>query len=407
MVDVWISDGSSDTGNNSYDYDSTDIWSSLSPTGTSHEDPVSGLTNYVHVRVHNLGSSAASNVDVTLYWGDTSAALAWPADFNQIGATHTFASIPAGGSVERTWSWYVDPAFGLGHHFCFVATADCTADPMTGGFGTYVAPYDNNIAQKNITIVLAHAGQPTHVWFFIENNMDDWIPFDLVIRRADFPEGQLILTLPDDLTEVLLEREDLLDGLKFVEREGRPMPALLVTAQEDAVIRQIELEPMERRAVVLEIVVPEDTGIGEEFTVRIEEATEKQEVIGANTFVIRVVAPGDCLSTLRRAAEVCAQIALKYGSGAAEELLKMIGDALEREICEDRQAVMEWKYAIFDLEVELGKELEGQVPEEMLQAYFGAIEALNAALEAGGFAEVMIAQEKVVEAAERFLTAWR
>lgn len=404
-VDVWISDGPNDIGNNSYDYESTDIWSSLSPTGTSHEDPVSGLTNYVHVVVRNLGGSPASNVDVTLYWGDISTALAWPGDFTQIGSTFTIPSIPAGGSEEHTWPWYVDPAIGIGHHFCFVATADSAADPMTGGPPgvTYAAPYDNNIAQKNITIVLAQAGQAAHTWFFIENNMDEMIPFDLVIKRADFPEGQLILSLPDDLMKVLLERTDFLDGLEFVDRKGQEMPGLLVTAKEEAAIRRIELKPMERREVTLEIIASKEAMVSEEFTIRIDEVA-KEEVIGAITFLIRIVPPGDCPSTLKRAAEVYAQIALRYKSEAALKLVEMIGEALLKEICKDPKTVMGWKRAVFDLEIEVGKELQGQVPEEALEAYFKALEALKAALEAGDFGEVMIAQGEVVEAATKFIT---
>jgi hypothetical protein len=405
-VDLWISDGPHDIGNNSYDYDSTDIWSSLSPTGTSHDDPVSGLTNYVHVRVHNLGSSSVSNVDVALYWADTSTALAWPSDFHQIGSTFPIPAILAGGNVEHTWSWDVDPAIGLGHHFCFVATADSTADPMTGGppGATYVAPYDNNIAQKNITIVEVPAGESAHVWFFIENNMDEMMPFDLVIRRADFPEGQLLLSLPDDLTRGLLERTDFLDGLEFVDRKGQEMPGLLVTAKEEAAIRQIELKPLDRREVTLEVIASEGAEVGEEFTVRIEEVA-KEEVIGANTFLVRIVPPGDCPSTLKQAAEVYAQIALKYKSEAAAKLVEIIGESLLAEICQDREAVMEWKYAAFDLEARVGDELQGQVPEEALEAYFEAVKALEAALEAGDFEEMMIAQEAVVEAGATFVTA--
>ncbi len=204
--------------------------------------------------------------------------------------------------------------------------------------------------------------------------------------------------------KVLLERDDLLDGLKLVDREGQEMPGLLVTAREEAAIRQIELEPMERRKVSLEIVPPEEAEAGQEFAMRIEEVA-KEEVIGANNFLIRIVPPGDCPSTLRRAVEVCVQIALRYESGAAAKLVEMIDESLLNEICQDREAVMEWKRIIFELEVEVGMELEGQVPEEMLEAYFEAIGALEAALKTGDFEEVMIAQEKVMEAAMGFVTA--
>jgi hypothetical protein len=402
-ADVWISDGPNDIGNNSYDYDSTDIWSSLTSTGTLHENPVSGSTNYVHVRVHNLGSSSASNVEVALYWADTSIATAWQNDFNLIGTTYTISNIPAGGSVEHTWSWYVDPTIGLGHHFCFVATADSVDDPMTGGPWTYVAPYDNNIGQKNITIVEGKAGQTLQTSFFIENNMKQSIPFDLVIDRSDFPKGELILLLPADMMESFLEKSNLLAGLEFVDRKGQEMPGLLVTAKEKAVIRSIVLEPMEKREVTLEITIPEEAEIGEEFTVRIEEVSEV-EVIGAVTFLIRVVSPGDCPSILKRTAEVYAQIAQEYDSKAAADLVKLIDRALQEEICDDPEAILEWKREIFELEERVGEELRGQVPEEALENYFRVIDSLAAALEAGDLQEVMLAEESVIEAAMKFIT---
>ncbi|MBU7023452.1 MAG: caspase family protein, partial [Theionarchaea archaeon] len=402
-ADVWISDGPNDIGNNSYDYDSTDIWSSLTPTGTLHENPVSGLTNYVHVRVHNLGSSPASNVEVALYWANTNTATAWPSDFTQIGTTYTISNISAGGSVEHTWSWYVDPAIGYGHHFCFVATADSIEDPMTGGPWTYIAPFDNNIGQKNITIVEGKAGETLQTSFFIENNMKESIPFDLVIDRSDFPKGELILLLPADMMESFLQQSNLLGGLEFVDRKGQEMPGLLVTAKEKATIRRIELKPMEKREVTLEITISEKAEIGEEFTVRIEEVA-KDEVIGAVTFLIRVVSPSDCSWILKRTAEVYARIAQEYDSEAAASLVKLVDRGLQEEICDNPEVIMEWKREIFELEAKVGEELKGQVPEEALENYLRAIDSLAAALEAGDLQKVMSAEESVIEAAMKFIT---
>jgi len=291
-VDVWISDGPNDIGYNSYDYDSADIWSSTSSTGTVHENPISGQTNYVHVVVHNLGNLPVTNVEVKLYWADTSAALAWPADFNQIGTSYTIASLSAGGIDEHVWSWYVDPLIGLGHDFCFVATADCTADPITGAPAgiTYVAPFDNNIAQKNVEIVEGHPGHTAKVWFFIENNLNKTIPFDLVINTGDFPSGQLILNLPEDLMSILLEQSNLTDNVEFVDVEGQEIPSILISGKTKATIRQIMLKPFERRNVTLQIVISETAELGEEYSFRIEEISD-DEVIGAINYIIRIVSP--------------------------------------------------------------------------------------------------------------------
>lgn len=405
-VDVWISDGPSDIGNNSFDYDSTDIWSSLSSTGTSHENPVSGLTNYVHVRTHNLGSTPATSVDVKLYWANTSTALAWPTDFHQIGMTFTIAAIPAGGNVEHTWSWYVDPAIGVGHSFCFVATGENTADPVTGGPPgcTYVAPFDNNIGQKNVTIVPAQAGQTAQATFFIENNNKEMVPFDLVVKGTGLPKGRTIITLPDDLTKILKENKKLLSGVKFVDRGPRQVPGLLITAKEQAVIRQIRLKPLERRLVSIDITAPKEAKVGGEFQVRIEQVADKQ-VVGANTFLVRIVAPADCRSTLRQTAQLYAVIAQKYKSERAMKLVKMIGEGLLNDICRDRKATLSFLRDIYLLEVQIGEELQKQpLPADLLKTYLEAIKAIGAALDAQDIVKAMIAQGRVVGVATKLVT---
>ncbi len=404
-VDVWISDGSHDNGGNSYDYDSLDIWSSLSPTGMSHENPVVGLTNYVHVRVHNLGSTASGNVDASLYWANTGTALAWPADFHQIGTVSGMGSIAAGGHAEHIWPWYVDPAFGTGHHFCFVATSDSPGDPLSGGPPgcTYVAPYDNNIAQKNVTIVDTQAGQSAFVSFLIENNVRMRMVFDLVIRRENFPEGELILFLPDDLMKIVQSNDDVLNGLKLVDDREGGKPCLLVTAARRATIRGIALKPMETREVSLEIIAPKAAKAGEEFTIRIEEVAN-QEVIGANNFLVRIVSPGDCRSTMKGAAEVYAQIAREHPSETALKLVRMIGDGLQKGLCVDHKRALKWKRMAFELEKALGDELEGQVPRKALDAYRGSLRLLESALERGDVEEVMIAQRGAVDAASELVS---
>jgi Caspase domain len=405
-VDAWISDGPSDVGNNSRDYDSTDIWSSLNSTGTSHENPVSGLTNYVHVRTHNLGNTPATNVDVKLYWANTSTALAWPADFQQIGATFTIPSIAAGGNVEHTWSWYVDPTIGLGHTFCFVATSDCAGDPMTGGPAgcTYVAPYDNNIAQKNVTIVAAEAGQPTQVSFFIENNNKEMIPFDLVVKGLGLAKGRIELKLPDDLTKILQANTDLLNGLRFATPRTRQVPSLIVTGKEEAIIRRIRLRPMEKREVSIQITPSRRAKVGEEFPIRIEQVA-KREVVGANTFIVRIVRRGDCRSTMTRTAELFALIAKNYESEPATRLVKTTAEGLLSGICRDPEATRRWQRSAYRLEVEIAEELQRRpLPAESLQAYTEALKALNAALENRDVEKAMVAQAAVVEAAMKLVT---
>jgi hypothetical protein len=239
-------------------------------------------------------------------------------------------------------------------------------------------------------------GQSAHVSFLIENNLPERIPFDLVIKREGFPVGQLILFLPDDLMDIIQKKDDILDGLRIVEGKEKGKHGLLVTVKRQAAIRRIELEPMDTRKVSLEIIAPEKAKIGEEFTIRIEEVANK-EVIGANTFLVRIVPPGDCRSTMKQAAEVYAQIALKYQSECALKLIEMTSNVLQKEICSDHNRVLKWKRMIFELEKEMGDELKGQVSKKALEAYFKELELLDNALKNGDFEKVMITQGKVVK----------
>ena len=404
-VDLWISDGPNDIGNNSYDYNSVDIWSSLSATGSTHENPVSGLTNYVHVRVHNLGNSIVYNAQVTLYWANTSSALAWPADFHQIGTTFTFSSISPGGEMEHTWQWYVDPALGTGHHFCFVATTECLDDPIVGGPSgcTYVAPYDNNIAQKNITIVEAQAGQSVKVKFLIENNLRRKIKFDLLINRENFPNGQVILSLPDDIARIVKNDVDSLQGIKPSESKEQGKLDFLITNEKKAMIRQIDLKPMEAREATIEITVPKNAKLGQEFTLRIEELLNG-EIIGANTFLVRVVPQNDCRLILKKLVESFGQIAFWYQNETSFMLVKKLGDVLRGELCKDRVLALKINGELLEMENKIGEELKDFIPSNLFESYSKQTTIINKALKKENLEETLKSQAEILKILEEIVS---
>ena len=199
--DLFVADGPGDVGHNSYDYDSTDIWITQDPLETDHQDVVSGMNNYVHVAVHNRGTTNIATGSLKVYWGNVSTATSWPSDFQQIGTTDTFSSLVSGDTHIRTWTWYVDPSIGLGHNFCLIAVTDSPDDPMTGGPSgvTYVAPYDNNIAQKNITIIEDPGHGKGTAKFLLKNNTVDLNTVDLIVEWIGKPWGSATILVPEDL----------------------------------------------------------------------------------------------------------------------------------------------------------------------------------------------------------------
>src|SRR5207247_1561435 len=139
-----------------------------------------GQTNYIFVRVTNLGPAVTRDVSVALravsYAGTE---FVYPQDWKNIDATHieptaistTVSGIPVGGTaivkfslspaqVETLVSWESG-----GAHPCLLAEAACCND-----FGSPVGVHvweNNNLAQRNVTIVTAKA--------------DTWVVFPFLV----------------------------------------------------------------------------------------------------------------------------------------------------------------------------------------------------------------------------------
>jgi hypothetical protein len=151
-ADLLVRDHSTDNGtlpSGGAFWTSPDIGVDAPPytTGFVQEDPVYLQVNHLSVRVQNIGCTPATNVTVKLYWADPSGGIPWPSGWNPIGTT-TIASVPAGGTVVSPTINWTPSGTAIGHR-CLLATVECTDDPIS----IYDVPWDNNVAQRNITIV--------------------------------------------------------------------------------------------------------------------------------------------------------------------------------------------------------------------------------------------------------------
>ncbi len=396
--DLFVSDGPADVGHNSYDYDSTDIWVTQDPAETTHHDVVSGMDNLVNVAVHNRGTATISNGTLKVYWADTSTSPAWPGDFTQIGSTHTFASLAAGDTETYTWTWYVDPSIGLGHHFCLVAVADSPDDPMVGGPGNYVAPFDNNIGQKNIDIVEDHGTGHATVDFALQNpTQADSV--DLVFRWVGDPWGSVMLTLPDDLFAFVRGGAAKLDGLKIVEAPGQ-VAALEITGLTQARITGIPLKSGESRIVSLDIQTNK-TGLGQRSELRIWQEVDGV-VIGAVTVRVQQVDPADCGWVTRNSVTAFADLAVRFDISAAKTVSEVFAGAVSGGLCNDEKALLGVLSEAQLLERDIGQILQGTHADtanpEAMETYLAALADLEKALDAGDLAAALLAQGAIAEA---------
>jgi hypothetical protein len=394
--DLFVSDGPGDVGHNSYDYDSTDIWVTQDPMGTDHQDVVSGMDNYVHVAVHNRGTSPIANGTLQAYWADTSAATSWPGDFHPIGVPFSYASLPAEGTATQTWTWAVDPSIGLGHHFCLVAIADSPDDPSTGGPAgvTYVAPFDNNIGQKNITII-HDPGHGLGTFDFALKNNTKAPTVDLVARWVGKPWGSVLLLLPDDLVKLVKEGRARKENLEWAKLpDGRE--ALEMGLGETARVGGIPLQPGDKRVVSV-MMHTADVAPGGRHAVRLVEEVEGRSV-GAVTARLHHVRPNDCGWVARANVEAFSDLAARHRVPEAKEIVALFARVVSRGCCGDS----EWR-ELLGRALPMERKILGSLPKRTnptaLQAMAEALEDLAKSLERGRLGEAIALQGRVAEVA--------
>ncbi len=147
----------------------TTVWNRLADdSGTSHQPPVLGATNYAYIKIKNRGTQQASNVVVKGYHTKPSAGLLWPDDFEAF----TTAQISAGtlnpnNTEEKTvgpFEW--TPNINAYGHDCMLMVVSATDDPSNVDNFTAgetiplwrLVPNDNNVIQRNVNPVPGGGG---------------------------------------------------------------------------------------------------------------------------------------------------------------------------------------------------------------------------------------------------------
>ena len=153
--DLWLRDAPGDPGADLWGdafWDSPDVWiRNADDGGTTHQSPESGQDNWFHARVRNKAGSDATHFVVTFKArGFAGTEFVFPGDFLPADAAKAEFDLEAGGTrvVKARWPRHLVPAAGA--HTCVLAAVLSRSD-MPGG-GRHVWE-DNNLAQKNLTVV--------------------------------------------------------------------------------------------------------------------------------------------------------------------------------------------------------------------------------------------------------------
>lgn len=139
-------------------WDSPDLWVRHNDDGgTSHQNPVSGTTNYVHARIKNRGVVHSGPVSVKFFCaGFSGTEFVYPDDYSDLVTWASCDGVPAGGEMIVKGPWLATEISSAPSHPCLLAEVyEHSGIPDSG---THVWE-SNHLTQKNLTISTIMAGR--------------------------------------------------------------------------------------------------------------------------------------------------------------------------------------------------------------------------------------------------------
>jgi Common central domain of tyrosinase len=209
-ADPWMADNGTDISNNGTmpspgtHWISPDVWNRRNPVATDacvgpidsygdhvttggvvrdcgtsadHENPVSGVTNYLYGTLRNTRPEAPNVVyaEVGVYYALASSGLNYPTNFTLVPESRQFIALwtePSTTTSIGPIPWTPPPVPPLSDHYClYMRVLSVQATPPVEGMGidTDVAN-NNNLAWRNIKVVAPGDNSPPS--FFIVRNID-------------------------------------------------------------------------------------------------------------------------------------------------------------------------------------------------------------------------------------------
>ncbi len=211
-----------------------------------HENPVSGVTNYLYGTLRNTRPNSPRTVyaEVAVYYALASSGLTYPADFKMVPNSAQFIALhlePGTTTSIGPIAWKPPPVPPANDHYClYLRVLSVQATPPVEGMGidTDVAN-NNNLAWRNIKVVAPGDTSPPS--FFIVRNIGKeterlQLQFEVPAQLLRAGVG-IRVTLDEALTRAFRAGQGKLDGLKADDKGG-----FLVTG-ERAVITGLQMAP--------------------------------------------------------------------------------------------------------------------------------------------------------------------
>ena len=286
-----------------------------------HQNPLGGKTNYIYVRVWNRGQKKSPESRVAAFWAKAGTNLQWPDAWT---GQMTVENIPVGGTVPKLgivppldpgkfadvpieWSTpdpkqfsiITNAAVGGDNlwHFCLLLKIADKNDGLTypnlSDIYSYVS-YNNNVVQKNVTIVEVGSGSTYEGAVSVINNFTNKEAYSLDMIELPNAINGSSNTLFDNARVLLRMAPKILSawnegGNKGVNIKSTGSPYIQEIVSQNGSLDNIILKPKDIGLVKLSVnfktVLPPGSN-PEKYTILLRQKDEKGKVIGGETFEI-------------------------------------------------------------------------------------------------------------------------
>jgi hypothetical protein len=221
-------------------------------TDADHENPVSGVTNYLYGTLRNTrpGSARVVYAEVGVYFALASSGLTYPGDFTLIPESRQFIALhlePGTTSSIGPIPWVPPPVPPANDHYClYLRVLSVQETPPAEGMGIDVdVANSNSLAWRNIKVVAP--GDTSAPSFFIVRNIGKRTE-RMALRFQVPPEmmkppANVRITLDDALMRAFRAGNGKVEGLKADDKGG-----FLITS-EKAQIAGLQMDPRQKGQV--------------------------------------------------------------------------------------------------------------------------------------------------------------
>lgn len=296
--DIFMKDNPADTGAvpvPSPFWDSSDIWVRNSDDGgIAHQNTVRGKDNYMYIRVRNRGLADAKNLTVRAYITSFAGTEFvhpedWvplnPAGGGGITALGTYligetsiASLAASGSqiVKILWQKSLIPA-DASWHPCILTEVSPNDGPAESGSHVWD---NNNLAQKNITIVNALYVKKFDFPFFVGSDKSPHELITLEIRKVKTPAPVGIALTIDPQSKVRVK------GCSNF-RPKNPNAANVFLLDAEANVGRILLVPGKARRFPITVSVDKpDSSAKQPYRIEVVQLSGQEQIVGGVAYII-------------------------------------------------------------------------------------------------------------------------